>query len=89
VVFNGRYILKMDFIFADIFFSLFGRAILFARYRNTIKVRQALLERYDNSYSQAGRLLGALAISRVLLIAFFTLIFATFYGLLRHNLHWL
>jgi hypothetical protein len=78
----------MDFIIADIFFSLLGRAILFARYRNAIKVRQVLLERYDNSYSQAGRLLGALAITWVLLIAFFALILAVFYSLLRHNLHW-
>jgi disulfide bond formation protein DsbB len=78
--------LTMDFIIADIFFSLLGRTILFLQYRDATKVRRELVDKYNNSYSQAGRLLGTLSIAGTLLIAFIVLFLAVFYGVLRHNL---
>jgi hypothetical protein len=77
----------MEFIIADILFSLLGRTILFVRYRDTQKIRQVLVDKYDNSYTQAGRLLSTLSIAWLLLLGIVAMILAAIYGYLRHNLH--
>ena len=77
----------MEFIIVDIFFSLLGRLVLFVRYRDTTKVRHELADKYDNSYTQAGRLFGAFSVAGILLLAFIALLLATIYGILRHNLN--
>jgi hypothetical protein len=76
----------MEFMFADIFFSLMGRVILFVRFLDEKRVRLELTDKYDDSYTQAGRLLMGRSIAWILLFAFATLIIAAVYGILHHNL---
>lgn len=45
----------MDFLLFDIFFSLIGRGILYAWFRNQTKVKYFLKINYDDSFVEAGR----------------------------------
>jgi len=53
----------MSYLFAEFFFSLFGRIVLFIMYRNVDKMRKVRDAEYAGYYSGAGRvyLLNAVA----------------------------
>jgi hypothetical protein len=77
----------MDFLFADIVFSILGMIYLFVWFRDKSKVRKALAEKYDNSYAQADYLLTLLFIAWVALIGITAVILAAIYSALRLVFH--
>ena len=64
-------------VFTFLLFAPIGITYLFLRYRDKIRVKQALASEYDNQYANAGRVvvlntiaaLGVLAISSLVIIA--------------------
>jgi hypothetical protein len=73
----------MEYLLADIIFSMLGMIYLFVWFRDKSKVRKALAEKYDNSYAQAGHLLTLLFIAWVALIGITAVILAAIYGCLH------
>ncbi len=47
----------MEFILADLIFSGIGRACLFLSVRKKARIREVLRGKYNNSYTDAGRIL--------------------------------
>lgn len=47
----------MEFILADILFSLIGRICLYLRYWKPTKVNRVLIKEYEGSFTYAGKIL--------------------------------
>jgi hypothetical protein len=73
----------MEFILADFFFAAVGKTYLFVSLRNKAKINQVLFSKYDNSYTEAGRILClrffAWTFALVLLILLIVILFKGFF----------